>query len=100
MRECTQYVARFEVAPADQRQSFKTDHRVAAPVGEPVVARNHGSYFVTGCVRPGGIANPRLWSNDELIRGENEFPRPTFPRFRPGGLNEFASALVFPVNGL
>src|SRR4030095_12158635 len=33
----SQNVARFCVTSCNERQAFKTDHRVTAPIGEPVV---------------------------------------------------------------
>ena len=46
--ECAQDVTGFEPAAGAQSQSFETDHRVATPIGEPVVPRDDGADFIAG----------------------------------------------------
>ncbi len=36
-----EYAARFAVAAGQQRQPFQADHRVAAPIGKPVIASDN-----------------------------------------------------------
>ena len=43
-------VAGLGVPAGGQRQAFEADHGVAAPVGEPVIAGDHGADFVAGGV--------------------------------------------------
>ena len=50
MRERAQDVARFEATAGDERQAFETDHRVASPIGEPMIAGDDGAHFVAGRV--------------------------------------------------
>jgi hypothetical protein len=44
--ERAQDVSRFALTPCAERQPLEADHRVAAPVRKPVVARDHGPYLV------------------------------------------------------
>ena len=54
------------LAPGEQRQSFQTDHRVAAPVGKPMIAGNdrvraRGAFFF---VRVNGSYNKLIGRQD------------------------------------
>ena len=51
MGEGPQDVAGLDVAAGGQGQPFEADHRVTAPVGEPVIAGDHGAHFVAGGTR-------------------------------------------------
>ena len=55
MRKGAQNPARFGEPPGGERESFQADHRVAAPVGEPVVAGDHGAHFVAGGAGAGRV---------------------------------------------
>ena len=60
--ESAQNVTSFEPTPGRQGQAFEADHRVAAPVGEPMVAGDDCAHFVTAAwaraassKRPAGV---------------------------------------------
>ncbi len=65
----------FLIAFRRQRQAFQADHRVAAPIGEPVIARDHAAQFVAGRARARRIFDATRGHDDELIRRQNEFSR-------------------------
>ncbi len=68
-------VARFGTAAGHEGQPFEADHRVAAPIGEPVVAGDHAADLVAGgmCLRGVGYAARR--ADQELIGRQHEFCR-------------------------
>ena len=53
--EGAQDVAGLGVPAGGQRQALEADHRVAAPVGEPVVAGDHRAHLVAGGARAGRV---------------------------------------------
>ncbi len=68
-------VARLGVSSRQQSQAFEADHRVAAPVGEPVIAGDDRAGFAAAGARAGLVLNtmgPERRPNDELIGGEYE----------------------------
>ena len=75
VRERAQDVAAFVDAPGGQREPLQADHRVAAPVGEPVVAGNHGAGFVAGGMCARFVFDAPGRRDHKLIRGEHEFRR-------------------------
>src|SRR5580765_8486097 len=70
--ESSQDPSRLGKSPGRERQALETDHGVASPVGEPMVACDHSANLVTRGVRPGGVLNSARWSNNELIGGKHE----------------------------
>ena len=74
--ERAQNIAGFDVAAGRQRQPFQTDHRVAAPIGEPVISGNDGANFVAGGaaraphpLRPAGVNDKLVGRPDQLAAG-------------------------------
>ena len=80
MRERAQDVARFEAAAGRERQAFETDHRVAAPIGEPMIAGDDGAHFIAGGVRARRFLGAAGGRDDKLVRRENQFRRDAFAR--------------------
>ena len=58
--------------PGAQRQALERDHRVAAPVGEPVIAGDHRPRLVAGGARADVILAAAGGPDHELIGGEHE----------------------------
>ena len=79
---------RFEMPAGGERQAFEADHRVAAPVGEPMVARDDGAHFIAGGAGSRGVLDPACGGDDELIRGEHQFGRRPGPDTRRSGGDE------------
>ena len=77
-------VARFDVAAGDEREALEADHRVAAPVGEPVIAGDDSAHLVAGGARPRRLLSPPGRRNDELIRREHELRGDVLTGFRHG----------------
>ena len=72
VRERAEDVLGLAVPVRGQRQPFEADHRVAAPVGEPVIAGDHRAHFFArgpGARRFFGASGRR---DDELIRREHQ----------------------------
>src|SRR5262245_36956361 len=80
--ERPQNVAGFSMTSGDQRESFKTDHGVPAPIRKPMVAGDDRPDIVTGGLRSGSIGYTGVGPDDELIRSQNQLGRPTVLRFR------------------
>src|SRR5206468_5938209 len=59
----------FVIATRRQGQAFKADHRVAAPIGEPMVARDNGAHVVAGGTGARSVSDTPGGSDDELIGG-------------------------------
>jgi hypothetical protein len=68
MGERVKDITRHGPAARRESQPFQTDHRVAAPFGEPVVSCNHGANLVTGGVGLGGVGDATRRGNDKLVR--------------------------------
>src|SRR5205814_3941654 len=67
MRECAQNVAGLEQSSRDQGQAFQTDHRVASPIGEPMISGDDGPDFVAGGMRAGGLFAPSCGCDNTLF---------------------------------
>ena len=68
---------RASAGPAGtQRETLEADHRVAAPVGEPVIAGNHAARFPAGRSRPRRLGRAGGGFDHELIGSENELGAP------------------------
>ena len=65
-------VARFRGSAGGEGQPFEADHGVAAPVGEPVVAGDHGAHLFAGGVGPGGVRDAAVGDDQELVYGQHE----------------------------
>ena len=74
-RECAQDVGRLPDPPGRERQPLEADHRVAAPVGEPVIAGNHRPHVFAGGTRPRRFLGAAGWRDDELIRRQHQLAR-------------------------
>ena len=70
--ERAQDESRFDLAAGHERQPFKADHGVTAPVGEPVVAGDNRAHFVAERVRARRFLGAAGRRDDELIGGEHE----------------------------
>ena len=75
--EGAQDIPGFDVAAGGQRQAFQRDHRVAAPVGEPMVAGDHRADFVARRIRPRRVGNARGGRDDELVGRQHQLGRRT-----------------------
>ena len=53
-------------------QPVEADHGVAAPVGEPVVAGDHGPQLVAGGAGAGGVLDPAGGADEELVGGQHQ----------------------------
>ena len=73
LSEGAEDVARLGVAAGDERQPLQADHRVAAPVGEPVVAGDDRSGLIAVGVGAGGIGDAGNRRDDELVGGKDQF---------------------------
>jgi hypothetical protein len=85
--------SRLTETPCREGESLEADHRVPAPVGEPVVAGDHGSHLVANgpCTRGVGDATGRR--DDELVGREDELRPHTLTRGRVGHRDEAAATL-------
>ena len=81
MRERAQDVAGLEAAAGRQRQAFETDHRVAAPIGEPMITGDDGAHFIAGGVGARRFLGAAGRRDDKLIARENQFGGDAFARF-------------------
>src|SRR5262249_55357642 len=55
-----------------QRQSFKTDHGVTTPIGEPVITCDNRTHLLTRRVCKHLFFGPRTWTNNELVGSQNK----------------------------
>src|SRR5205814_10477166 len=67
MRESPQYPAGLGISAGGQRQSFETDHRVAPPVGKPMIACDDRADFITRGMSARRILYPPRRGYNELI---------------------------------
>ena len=78
-----------------ERQPLEADHRVAAPVGEPVVAGDHRPHLVAGGARARRVFARARRGDHELIGGEHQLGGATAARARVGrGDEPLAPALA------
>ncbi len=87
MRERAQDESRFHLASGRESQPLEADHRVAAPVREPVIAGDDGTDLVAECVRPRRLLGSSRRRDDELIRRQHELRRESFAS-RGNGLRD------------
>ncbi len=93
LRERHEGVARLGGAAGGEREALEADHRVAAPVGEPVIPRNDAARILAGGFCPRGVGRARGRLDHELIGGEHEFGSQAL-RIRIAGGDEQARAAV------
>src|SRR5437016_14091739 len=55
VRERTENIPGFVVAPRGEGEALQADHGIATPIGEPMIPGNHCTYLVTGSMRPHGV---------------------------------------------
>src|SRR5262245_45051148 len=67
VRESAENIPGFRMASGGQRQPLEADHRVASPIREPVITRDHRANIVACRLRSSGITHARVWCDDELI---------------------------------
>src|SRR5437867_2147341 len=65
VRERTENVAGFVVAPRGEGKALQANHGIATPIGEPVIPGNHRAYLVTGSMRSHGVPDATGRSNHE-----------------------------------
>ncbi len=70
--ERAQDVPRLAPAAGDERQSLQADHRVAAPVGEPVIAGDDRARLIAHGPHPRFIRHAGMRMDEELIGGQHE----------------------------
>ena len=81
-----------------ERQPFQADHGVAAPIGEPVVAGDHGANLVTlgtGARRVRHAADRR---DQELVRGQDHLRAKAVAGWRRGPREHDPAALQLGFN--
>src|SRR5207237_5285444 len=71
MRERAQDVAGLEQSSRDQGQAFQANHRVASPIGEPMISGDDGPDFVAGGMRAGGFFEPPRGCDNKLVGSKN-----------------------------
>ena len=83
-----------------QGQALEADHGVAAPVGEPVIAGDHGADLLAGGMRAGGILDSTRGYDQELIGGQDELvvKRSAVAGCRPGRAGRSGLAAVVGKN--
>ena len=99
MAERAEDVTSLTIATGRQRQPLEADHRVAAPVGEPVIPGNHRADVLAGGLRARRLLGASCRSDHELIGGEHEFLRQTVVR-RTGNLQQVTTAFDFCLSGM
>ena len=95
VRESSQDVARLERAAGDERQTFQADHRVAPPIGEPVIACDHRANFVPGRMSARRFLGATGGSNHELVASEDQFRGDAFAGLRVGIVEQPRPPLAF-----
>src|SRR5262249_21417268 len=77
--------------------SFQADHGVAAPIGEPMVAGNHGAHFFSS--RPGAkaVVDAPCGNDEKLIGSQNKFGGGAPFGFRLSAEEQTAAAALFRV---
>jgi hypothetical protein len=73
MSKGAQNPACLDRSPGRQSEPFERDHRVPAPIGEPVIAGDHGAHFIALGTRSGPVGNASYRGNHEGVGGEGEF---------------------------
>ena len=73
LRKRAQNPARFRDAAGCQREALQADHGVAAPVGKPVVTRDHGAKFLARGVGARGVLGAARGQNQKLIGRQRQF---------------------------
>ena len=64
---------RLAIAPSGKREALERDHRIAAPIGEPVVAGDDGANFLTDGLCANCICDATHRHYQELVCREDEF---------------------------
>ena len=76
----------------DERQPFEADHRVAAPVGEPVVAGDDGADLIARGMRARGIFGASDRRDQKLIGGQHQLGSRRLLRARRGRVRKQSAA--------
>ena len=93
--EGAQDPACLDRSPGRQSEAFQRDHCVPAPVGEPVMAGDHGAHFITLGPRPGPVGNASNRGNDEGVGRKDELGCEADLCRRRRHPNETPAALAF-----
>ena len=70
------------VAARRERQALETDHRVAAPIGEPMIAGDDGADFIARGMRARRFLRAAGGRDDELVGREDQLRADALARFR------------------
>src|SRR5262249_29979335 len=100
LRKCAEYPSGFSVTTSRKREPFKRDHRVAAPVVEPVISRNHSPGFVTGCSRTRSLLVASCRKSYELICCQNQLTTKSRLGWFYGSGQQTVATLMFGGQGL
>ncbi len=87
--------AGLDRAAGDERQALEADHRVATPVREPVVARDHRAR-APGIEARRGVVGARRGRDEELVGGEDEVRREPIARLRMRRSQQAAGGVSLP----
>ena len=71
--EAAKNVLGLPVAARCESETFKRDHCVAAPIGEPMVAGNDAAHLVSDGMGANLVYGATDRGNEELISGKHEF---------------------------
>ena len=96
-REGPQDERRFAGAAGSERQPFEADHRVAAPVGEPVIAGDHRARLGAERHGPRRVFGPRGRRDEELIGGQHQLRRTGRTAAGPGACSRTATRRAISV---
>ena len=102
VRERPEDESRLAVAAGDERQPLEADHRIATPIGKPMVAGDDRANLVTRRRRARGIDDASGGREDELIRRQHELRRDLVGGLgmrRDRGVEKPAPALFLPAEG-
>ena len=97
--EGPQDIACLRLPARDQCQPFQTDHRVAAPIGEPVVAGDHAANFISGGLCLGLVGHAAGGTDQELVGGQHQLGGRAVVHFGPGLIQKPRAAFQLRVAG-
>ena len=93
--EAAKDVFGFTDASGSDGEAFERDHRVAAPVREPVITGDHGADLIADAVGLDGVRGAADGRNEELVGGENELGGDPGASLFRSGAQETAAAFGF-----
>src|SRR5262249_39790365 len=93
--ERAQDITCFDVTAGSESEAFQTDHRVAAPIREPMISGNYCSHIITRGVSSSSISDTHFGCDQELICSKDQFCGPTGLQFRPCDFDELMPPCKF-----